>query len=107
MCRHKFTDALPERVLEPRLLLERRIDLEEAIIDGFLLRIEYHLDHTEAFVDGIEQHPITLVAFARVRLRLLLLGDVPNDSGHANLTGFGIARGYRALFEPRDFPVAR
>src|ERR1700733_15314982 len=42
-------------VLNTRLLLKRRIDFQETVINGMIAFVEQHFDGAKAFVDRIEQ----------------------------------------------------
>ena len=71
--RHELAGALSERIREPGVRLERRVDLDEPVIDRGALRIEDHLEHAESLVDGLEQRAIALLRGPALIVRELAL----------------------------------
>ena len=81
-------DQLPDRpahgVLEPGVLLERRIRLQEAVVGGPVVGVVQHLHDAERLVHRLEQGAEPLLARPNFCLGPLLLADVPKHQHAAD-----------------------
>jgi hypothetical protein len=62
--RSEVTHAMAHSVVQAGVLLERRIDVEEYVVDGAAVRIEKHLDRAEPDVNRLEERPVMVFAKA-------------------------------------------
>ncbi len=62
---HEFAHPAPGGVAQARLRREGRVHLDEAVIDRPVIRVEAHLDHAEAAVDGVKQGAIAGLALGQ------------------------------------------
>ena len=63
-------------IAEAGLSLEGGIHLDEAVVDGAARGVEPHLDDAEPGIDGVEQRPVSGLAFGELALLGAKAGDV-------------------------------
>ena len=80
--RCEITDSPADHILQPGVLDECRVDLEEQIVVGLAVVVEQHFDRAEALVENVEQ-------LARVFLCVERLHSSPPEALHYTL---GFAR---------------
>ncbi len=73
--RDDLADPASGHVAEPGMAFERRVDLDEAVVDGEPGRIVAHLDDAEAGVHGLEQGAVARLALGEPAF----LGAKPGD----------------------------
>ena len=76
MIRHQFTNRLALGIRQPGVFRERRIDLDEAIVDRLTGVVVDHVDDAKAFIDRVEERAVALFAAAQRSLCLLPGCDV-------------------------------
>ena len=63
-------------VADARVPLERLVDFQEGVVAAVAVRVKFHADDAVAFVNGIEQRVIALLADAQRLLRAFARADV-------------------------------
>ena len=62
------------------MLLERRIDFQEAVVDRPGVGVKDHLDHAIAFIHRVKQGAKILLTLPKRLLGLLAFSNVPHDA---------------------------
>src|SRR5262249_48621465 len=78
--RRDFAHPPADGVLDSRLPLERRVDLQKTVIDRLGVPVEQDFDGAESLVDRIEQRAVSLFRFAQLSVDAPALGDVAPDA---------------------------
>src|SRR5699024_4030220 len=66
MVRNQFAHPAPGCIMHAGMPFERRIDLQEPIIDRFSVIVEQHLDDTEAFVHRLHERLVSVLALTEI-----------------------------------------